>query len=499
MTADEKIEYLIANPDELIKKKPFTRGFERVVDTFDEGVVRPGETMTAVLPDDDRKVVSQSTFMKELDPHSHKVLFDQNIPSITAKLSDGTYRELEFKRMAVPFQKRILEKHVLYLCGYDVQHTLDTSDPTEEQKKDFALFKKMWKERNQGGMRTKMVSAQKAFGDAGLLFYMDRYNRIKSRLISYEDGYVICSHNDDNGDRLLESVYYRDGDKECIDTFSDTMQYHHEREVLAKDAQDREWVLTWHKPHGFQEIPLVTKRGKVAWNDVQDTIEVYEIIYNVFLVIQKRHGWGVLYIKGAFSEKAKKIAGSVILNDNSLNKDGDAKYLTPPTPEGMLDTLKLMEETIQKGSGCTFILPKDITTGGDISGVAIQITQSLDNEEALGGVIEWQNVASKMSRLFLYGLAKEMHGKGDSTAMTRMPALEVHSEFRQWRPRNDVEYNQMLTTLKGAGLLSCETGIEKNTESAPDEQIRVDREMKAAEEKELRAAAAQQENSNQTE
>lgn len=38
----------------------------------------------------------------------------------------------------------------------------------------------------------------------------------------------------------------------------------------------------------------------------------------------------------------------------------------------------------------------------------------------------------------------------------------------------------MLVTLAGAGLLSKETGIQKNTESTPDELMRVNKEKEEA-------------------
>ena len=483
MEPNEQIQYLLAHPEELIKKKPFTRGSDKPTSRYKSAEKTAiGEMVPAILPDFERQQVSQDRYLAELDPHCHDVLFDENIPSISVKTKDGNYIELEFKKMAVPFQKMIRNKHVLHLCGYDIQHTLDNIDPSDEERDDFATFKTYWKKRNMGGLRTKMVSAQKSVGDAGLLFYFDRNGDVKARLISYEDGYVLCPHNDKNGDRLIESVYYRVGNIEYIDSYTDKAQYRHVRNLNGDNA---EWAIDPAVngiSHGFNEIPLITKRGSVAWDAVQSEIEVYEIIYNIFLVIQKRHGWGILYIKGKFNDTAKKLAGAVVLNDASLNQDGDAKYLTAPNPEGMLETLKLMEETIQKGSGTTFILPKDISTAGDISGVAIEITQSLDNEEALGGVIEWQNVASKMGRLFKYGLAKELVRKGDKTAITRFDKLEISSSFKQWRPRNNAEYNQMLAMLKNAGLISQKTGIEKNTESTPDEEIRIASELPAVDE-----------------
>jgi hypothetical protein len=37
----------------------------------------------------------------------------------------------------------------------------------------------------------------------------------------------------------------------------------------------------------------------------------------------------------------------------------------------------------------------------------------------------------------------------------------------------------MLTILTGAGILSKETGVEKNTESSPDELMRIEKEHQA--------------------
>ena len=241
------------------------------------------------------------------------------------------------------------------------------------------------------------------------------------------------------------------------------------------------WIVHQPQEHGFQEIPLVTKRGKVAWDAVQPIIECYEELYNVFNAIQKRFGWGILYVKGRFKDDKRKIAGSVILNDASMDGNGDAKFLTPPTPQGTIDTLSLMLESIQLGSSTTFILPKDIKMSGDVSGIAVQITQSMDLELANREAVEWQNVADKMIRLFKYGLAKELVNYDlNETAITDFEELNINAKFKVWQPRNDYEYNQMLAMLKNAGILSIESGIELNTESKPDEKERIRREQEAS-------------------
>ena len=336
------------------------------------------------------------------------------------------------------------------------------------------------------GLKTQMVCQQKSVGDAGMLFYFNYKGEIHARILSFPE-YTIITHKDDNGDHCLECVYYSDGNYEYIDCYDDTYMYRITTKEVEGAVQTDSWYHLPPVPHGFSECPLVTKRGEVAWNKVQTPIEMFETLYNVFYIIQKRHGWGILYVKGKFKDTSKKIAGSVILNDTSMNENSDAKFLSAPSPEGTINTLESLFNEIQIGGGATILLPKDIKASGDISGIAIQLTQSRDIETALQGVTEWQNVANKMMRLFKEGIGKELVNSGeDSTAYTRFMKLPVYSKFRIWRPFSASEYNQMLATLKGAGLLSVRTGIERNTESAPDELARVNTEEEIKFQTELR-------------
>jgi hypothetical protein len=93
--------------------------------------------------------------------------------------------------------------------------------------------------------------------------------------------------------------------------------------------------------------------------------------------------------------------------------------------------------------------------------------------------------------LFKYGLAKELVETGENpTAITDFEDLNISSKFKVWRPFNEYEYNQMITTLKGAGVISTETAIEVNTISKPDEKLRVRKEAEEAEQKSLKQQEA---------
>lgn len=496
---ENQIIALISNPDKLLQKAPFYRGYDmdnKMYWKFPKKSIGLNETVQASIPRIKKRIVTQDEFLMELEPHNHKVLYDQNIPSITMKLDNGGWAEIEYKKMAVSFQKNILDKQVMHLCGNQMLFTLMDYNPTDRQKEDFITYKQYWRLRNQDGMREKMVETQKSVGDAGLLYYYDRKGRIKSRILSYKEGFILCPHNDKNGDRILESVYYVKNDVEYIDSYDDKYMYRHIRENGNGNIDG--WRIETPVAHGFSEIPLITKRGDVAWNDAQSVIEAYEILYNIFLVIQKRHGWGILYIKGKFDDTGKRIAGSVILNsktanygDNSTNSD-DAKFLTPPSPQGTLDTLQLLEETIQKNSSTTFLLPKDVKTSGDISGVAILLTQTMDIEAASKAAIEWQNVADKMCRLFKEGLANELVNTGKQpTAITDFDNLNINASFKIWRPQSDTELVSRLMNARTGGFLSIESAANANPDSMPDEFARIQKEKELERQASLQAQEAQ--------
>ena len=478
---DSDVAALLKDRDKLLRKKPFTRGgtIKPSVGGYRYGVSL-GSKVTAKRSTMRRTVISQDQYMAELDPYMHTVLFDDNIPAICVKTAENGAMEIKFVKSAFPFQQCIMEKQTLHMACLPMKFTLSDKKPTDSMQEDFVTFKHYWDLRNQDGMKVKMVATAKSFGDAGLLYYLDRHGEIKSRLISYEDGYVICSHNDVNGDRMLEVVYYVDSDSnECIDCWDDRNFYR----FTTTETGDYELVV---EPHPFGEIPLITKRTSVAWDSGQTLIEGYERTANIFQVLQNKFGWGLLYVKGRIDPNAKKIAGNIVLNDVGYEDKGDAKFLDPPKPQNGIDTLDLMFKQIEIATGTTFILPSDIHTSSDTSGIAVQMTQSLDIQTAKNGIVEWQNVADKMVRLFKRGLAIELVNKGiKKDAITEFDKLNINASFDIWQPYSEESYNQMLCTMKNSGILSVASAVEQNTISRPDELERILRQTEAETELEL--------------
>ena len=479
-TADD-VKALLTDREKLLRRKPFTRGGVIQQNLKKQKPVHLGSKVAARQSSIKKEVITQDEYMSELDPYMHSVLYDENIPSICVKTAENGVQEIKFVKAAQPFQQCIMEKQTLHMACLPMKFTLADKKPTETVQADFVTFKHYWDLRNQDGMKVKMVATAKSFGDAGLLYYIDRHGEVKSRLISYEDGYVICSHNDMNGDRMLEVVYYTssDGD-EVIDAWDDDNLY---RIVYLNDSGDYSLQV---ESHPFGEIPLITKRTKVAWDAGQTLIESYERLDNIFKVLQNKFGWGLLWVKGRIDPKAKKIAGNIVLNDTSYEGKGDAKFLEPPSPKNTIDTLDQIFAQIQIATGTTFILPKDIHTSSDTSGIAVQMTQSLDIQTAKNGIVEWQNVADKMVRLFKRGLAVELVNKGiKKDAITEFDKMNINAQFDIWQPFSETEYNNMLVSMKNGGILSQKTAVEVNTISRPDEVERIQHEQEELAQKEL--------------
>lgn len=485
-TRQQIIDDFLAHPSKMLLKKPFTRGTTKahVNDTSLGEEFDVTMRKEAVLPCVTKSIVTQERFATELDPNCHDIIFDTNVPSICVKKSDGNYEKIEFKRFGLALQQRIREKKTLALCGNNRVFTLHDSNPTDSLKKNFADYKWHWQQSGQDGLDFKSVYTQEGYGDVGLLIYHNEKGECRGRILSYEDGYQIISHDDDNGERVMEVVYYRTPDGTShIDAYDDDFVYSFNDLIpVAWQHTDNDgWQFVSKSRHGFSEIPVVTKRGDVAWNNVESLIELFEIVYNIFAVIQKRHGWGILYIKGKINEDARKIAGSIILNDTSLDGKGSVEFKTPPSPTGTIEFLQSILDQIQIGSGTTFILPKDVKSSGDISGLAIQMTRSFDIETAAQAVIDWQNFADKHCRLYKEGLAKQLVNSGENpNAITEFEQMKITCKFKPWQPFDEGTYNQMLCTLKGAGVISTKTAIEKNTISTPDEEVRIANEKEDA-------------------
>ena len=446
-------------PEDMLLKEPFTRG-GTVIGALDGIPVEAGTMVAATPPTRMLKQISQATYLKELDPSMHDINFDENVPKIVAKVGDG-FMEVKYIRMALAYQAKIVEKQTQYLCGKKMRFTLCNHKPKESEKDLFINLKEKWLNRNMDIRKWEVVYKQKSVGDSAWIFYFDDEKQINSKTVSYMDNYTLLPHRDRYGKLDFFAMYFMKDGQETIEAYDKVNRY-----VIVKTTGN-EYRLIEVTAHGFDRLPVVYKRGQVAWENAQSIIETTEIIYNIYTVIMKRHGWGLLYIRGKLDPKITKTAGAIILNDPNPDSNGTAEFKSPPSPDGMENLIADLRKQIQWQTSTLFLHPDDIKMSSEPSGIAIKLLLNTALEKASTDARDYDEVADEACQLFKYGLGIE-EGK-----ITEYNSLNIRAEFDVWMPQSETEIVNNIVQLKSAKAISNETAAEISPLSAADETARI--------------------------
>ena len=490
--AVKDVNFYVQNPDELLKKKPFTRGAEYVNFEYNTETQITQKTIVK-LPTMKGKEVSQELYLQEYDPSKHSINSNGSIPEFKVKINGVETTEKTIV-VASARQKNIHTKQVLHLCGNELELTmLGIKDPKKqlnllqnlysqkkqneiletkelEQKANFLNFKEEWVHRNLKQYRDKAVSIQKSTGDCGTLFSYDTKNKkLKIKNISFADGYVIIPNYDDFGDMIACSLYYKVDDIEYIKMYDESYCTTFIKDTNNKEKSDSGFKQFDRVLHGFKTIPLIYKRGYVAWEFAQSAIEMREVIMAINAVVIKRHGWHWLFLNGNLPDLEVTTNGGVtfLAAKNEDSNKADLKTVEYPEATGVDKLLESLDDEIQTASSTTMILPKYIKTGNDVSGTAVKVTMSMDYELALQTANDWQEWTDKFVDLVCQGFGLE---EGNIAKYTD---LRIKGSFKVWMPESEYQYNQMVLQLVQAKVLSGQTGRERCTLANPDESERV--------------------------
>ena len=248
-------EAYLKDPAQLLKKKPFTRGANEDLiriyrqDTYDE------DSLLAELPVFTGKIISQSQYLLELDPHSHAIMFNDDLPRLSGN-PNARWDEANPYRASFAFQSQILSQHSQYVNTNGMKFVLLNQNPSKEIHNTFVEIKDEWITRNMDIYKTKLYEEQKSVGDAALLFYFNSKSECKTRLLSYRNGYQLIPQYDDNGELILFSIYYKSDGKRKIDCYDEKFIY-----KFVEDSNDGKstMILESKNAHGFSQIPVVYK------------------------------------------------------------------------------------------------------------------------------------------------------------------------------------------------------------------------------------------------
>lgn len=462
MIREHDIKWFLQDPMRLVQMKPFTRGGEmnhhgyEGADILNNAMLDTGFANLTLHP------ISQDTYITEYRPDLHHIILNRAIPKIKVAI-DGMPMPFTELTQTASFQKLIHSAHVRNLTANPLEFNLCNQHPDENETKTFSFVKQEWLWRDLEWSRYQAINTCKQLGNVGLLFSFDpAIGRYSVTHYSYEDGYQIVPNYDEYGMEIARSLVYQVDDKIVIDTYDARNHYRSVQGVSGWEVK--------YEPHGFSMCPLLHKRGKVAWEYAESSIEMWELMANIQAIALKRFGtFALVFIGEMDKDSFKRDSSTLVINLSSDNTNGkqDAKVLEFPEPQTMDGYLKTLEEKISLFSSTSFITPKDITNTGS-GGNGIALAMSNDYALATQGELDWRRFVNDMVRLHQEGLDLETNGT------EHYSDLKIGARIVPWSLETN---NTKVTNLSmQAKWLSRRTIVEKSPDAAPDEWERLESE-----------------------
>ena len=467
MIRQHDINWFLSEPTRLLEMKPFTRGGKMNSHGYEGSEILNNTFLETGFANLTLKPISQDTYITEYRPDLHHIILNKAIPHIKIVL-DGC--ELPSNIMEITqtasFQKLIHSAHVRNLTANPIEFNLCVDGNDESANSVFSDVKQEWMWRGLEWDKYQSINICKQLGNVGTLFMYDpQQSRYSVKEYSYEDGYQIIPNYDEYGIEIARSLVYEVDDKIIIDTYDWKRHYH-----IIQTANG--WEIQ-SAPHGFSRCPLLHKRGKVAWEYAESTIEMWELMANIQAIALKRFGTFALAFWGELDKESfQRDSSTLIVNlssDTSAGKQ-DVKVLEFPEPQTMDGYLKTLEEKISLFSSTSFITPKDITTSNS-GGNGIALAMSNDYSLATQSAMDWQRFVNDMVYLHQEGLDLETNG------IYKYSSLKIGAKIVPWSLETN---NTKITNLAmEAPYLSTQTILEKCPDAAPDEVERVKKERGA--------------------
>lgn len=464
MTREHDINWFLEAPQRLKVMKPFTRGGTMMGHGFEENTILPNTVLDTGFTRLELHPISQDRYITEYRPDMHSIILNEAIPHIKVKLN-GVEMPLGMMDMTqtAAFQKLIHSAHVRNLTANPLVFNLCEDADDENAKKLFMKVKNEWAWRGMEWEKYQAVNVCKQLGNVGTLFSFDKdKNKYSVKTYSYEDGYQIVPNYDEYGNEIARSLVYEIDGKTVIDTYDATKHYR----VRENVDEENTWTIQ-SEIHGFSRCPLLYKRGKVAWEYAESTIEMWELMANINAIALKRFGTFALVLIGDMDEESFKRDSSTLivnLSSDTINGKQDAKVLDFPEPKTMDGYLKTLEEKISLFSSTSFITPRDITNTNS-GGNGIALAMSNDFALATQSALDWQKFMQDMVYLHQEGLDLETNGAN------KFAELRIGAKITPWSLETN---NTKITNLQmEATYLSTQTIVENCPDAAPDEVARI--------------------------
>lgn len=439
--------------------------------------------LVEAIQNENKTEVPWKTYLEQYDPEKHQVM-DEAIRK-KKKINTGTEKKpvevyVDVNRLPVPFQKRIVNMSVAFLCQNPVQ--LIAPD-TDGKKKDLlALIEKTCEDAKLDYLNKKIARTLFTETEVAELWYQESVSpeywkgtpnedakfRLRMRILANSLGDRLYKCYNSVGDMVLFARGYKvSKDGKEVDHFD---IYTADQIYLTQKEGDN-WVNSKQTPDGvdaaaasstvtalpnpFKKIPVIYyKRELPDWADVERLITRFETLISNLGDSNDYFGAPMVAVTGkvtGFADKGEQ--GKLIQMENGA----DAKYLTwDQAPESVRLERDTLRSLIMDFTGTIDLSIEQMKALGTYSGTALKLLfmtahlKASDNEEEFGESVQRRLNFIKTAMITFNNTLEEATG------------MVVKPKFTYYLPSNEKEYLDMLIESVNAKIISKQTAVKKN-------------------------------------
>lgn len=427
---------------QLLSKKPWTRAL-------------PSPSGTPLLT----VMQTQDDFIRQYYPSSHRIKDEMYYPDIFREIeepvydSDGndtgrTVKNIyveKVPRFAFAYQQIITLKHLVHLCGNDIQFDLNTGKESDETADDVRLFRDGWQDKDMQHAFYKFAKSVKVTGDAAFVAYIEG-GEFGWDSFSFLEGDALYPHFGRDGKLSVFARAYKDFNAdgsvtERLEVWDKTYLYRLHRPA---SCSENPVPLTFGRgvdtymldgyvyddptqgavAHGFDRVPIAYWRNDdgPCWSASQDSIEEYEMAFSQMAHNNKAFGEPILYLQGENVAANHDMNGTI--KTITMGTDDKAGYLPGQSAsESYMKELGDLHERIFEQS---FIVTPPELKSGDLPAAALKILYSPAVEKAMNDAEDFSPVLSEMVYLFAYGYGVEREKTLDFVNLPLRPWIKPY-------------------------------------------------------------------------
>lgn len=469
--------------------------------------VELGETPADTMNYD---IVTQADFLREFYPSGHAINSPEFYPDIwreeevpildeegndTGKTTKRLYRE-PVPRYSFAFQQIIAIKHLVHLCGNDVQFELNSTKVTEAERDTFTTLRTGWLKKDMELAFYESARSAHITGDTAFVGYFTE-GQFYWKVLSFMNGDILFPHYDSATGKLkLFARSFADYDEDggimaqWLEVWDKTYMYRYRQgEGKGKTLKEKVlgvfglegYSLVEKKPHGFPFIPVSYHRDEngPCWWASQDGIDGYEVSFSQMAHNNQAYGEPIMLFigEGDNVDTLKDVNGTI--KSISAGPDDKIDYLQAQSAsESYMRQLETQYKMIFSQS---FIVDPPELKSGDLPAAALKILYSPAYEKAMNECREYQRFLNGMVEVFRYGYGLELEKTIDFANL----------DMKWWlEPYVHVNTSTVVADLASAvqnGFLSKQTASERieTMYSTNSEWDRIIREAKEQQEADL--------------